>query len=218
MMNKLPTAALLSAALLLHACGEGLEVDDLSAVDQSANEAKSNKLSPSVSPKPREAATPAVAAPGKTSAPASASAKPTQPAPAPAKTTAPAAPTYALQTATAKDGSPEWKSSFSLYGTYTIFIATEITGSLPGHHAANVTVLMPGGAPYQSFDVAFATDVPAYPYEQQAEPTANGWRVWVELPVAGTVIQQANLAGEWSAELRIDGAASPNATAGFLLQ
>lgn len=125
--------------------------------------------------------------------------------------------TYALKTTDARSASPVWKTSFPIYSTYDVFFALEITGSLSGHHTETVFVNMPGGSTYQRFDVAFATDVAANPGEQQAEKTATGWRVWVSMPVAGTMIDSMGLAGTWSATAYLDGASTANASAQFEL-
>ena len=52
-----------------------------------------------------------------------------------------------------------------------------------------------------------------------AEKTSSGsYRVWVQLPVAGTLIEQYGLKGPWAAETYVDGASVANAQAGFTLQ
>lgn len=126
---------------------------------------------------------------------------------------------YALKTTDAyvAGAAPGWKSSFPIYSTYDVYFATEIPGPMAGHHTLTVFVMMPGGSAYQRFDVPFATDLVANPGEQQAEATSTGWRVVVSMPVAGTMIQQANLAGAWSAEVWIDSASAANARTSFNL-
>jgi hypothetical protein len=129
-------------------------------------------------------------------------------------TTTTVAASYALQTTDARfEGiAPTWKSDFAIYSTYEVMFATEITGSLSGHHTQTVFVSMPGGGAYQRFDVSFATDVAAGLDEQQAEKTETGWRVWISMPVAGTMIEQYSLTGPWTAEVYVDGAAKANVT------
>lgn len=134
----------------------------------------------------------------------------------PKRTKATAAPAYALLTTDAQDPAV-WKTSFPIYSTYTLYLATEITGTLTGHHLASVYLIAPGSTMYQRLDTAFATDVLAGPDEQQAVKTSTGWRVWVSVPVAGTSIQQLNMAGTWTSEVWIDSAAVPNAKTSFVL-
>ncbi|MBI3182902.1 MAG: hypothetical protein HYZ28_12260 [Myxococcales bacterium] len=127
------------------------------------------------------------------------------------------APTYALRTTDEHVAGvePTWKTAYPIMSTYDVFFATEITGSLSGHHTETVFVFTPSGAAYQRYDVAFATDVPAGSGEQQAERTATGWRVWVSMPVAGTMIQTSGLTGTWTGEVLIDSASTPNARTAF---
>lgn len=127
------------------------------------------------------------------------------------------APSYALKTTDAHQSGvePVFNSSFPLASTSDIYLATEISGALSGHHTQTVFLFTPAGYAYQRFDLAFATDVPAGAGEQQAEKTASGYRVWVTLPVAGTMIQSSNLVGTWKSELYVDSASTPNARGSF---
>ena len=136
------------------------------------------------------------------------------------KGSATASPTYALKTTDAHVAgvTPTWKASFPIATTIDLFVASEVTGTLKGHHTLSVFLFTPGGSAYQRFDVPFATDVAAAGNEQQAEKTATGWRVWVNVPVAATMIQTSNLAGSWTSELWVDSAMSANAKGGFSLQ
>jgi hypothetical protein len=128
-----------------------------------------------------------------------------------------AAPTYALKATDAHTAgtNPIWKTSYPISSTYEVQLATEVTGTLPGHHLASVFVFTPGGASFIRYDVSFATDVAANAGEQQAERTATGWRVWVSLPVAGTMISTSNLSGTWSAETWVDAATAASAKTTF---
>lgn len=129
------------------------------------------------------------------------------------------APTYALKTTDEVDPTlaPTWMSSFSIYSTYALYVATEITGNLSGHHLATVYLIAPNGFVYQSLDASFATDVAPGAGEQAAEQTATGWRLWVSIPVAGTAIQQFSMSGTWQAEAWVDDASLPNAKGSFQL-
>jgi hypothetical protein len=123
------------------------------------------------------------------------------------RTTTTKAPTYGLKLTDARfDGlEPSFKTSFVINSTYEVLFATEIVGTLSGRHTQTLFVSMPGGSAYQRFDVAFVTDVAPALGEQQAEKTATGWRVWVSLPVAGTIIEQYALTGGWTAQVNVDG-------------
>jgi hypothetical protein len=117
----------------------------------------------------------------------------------------------------AKSSSPVYGSSFAMGSTYDVFFATEISGALAGHHTQTVYVKMPGDSLYQRFDVKFATDVKAGNGEQQAEKTASGYRVWVSMPVAGTMIEMYGISGVWSAQVHIDGASAASSATTFTL-
>ena len=48
-------------------------------------------------------------------------------------------------------------------------------------------------------------------------PQAGGYRVWTSMQVAGTIIQQYSLTGPWSAQVTLDNATTPAASAAFTL-
>ncbi len=126
--------------------------------------------------------------------------------------------TYALRTTDAKAASPTWKTSFNIANTYDVYLASDV-GTATGHHRDTVIVKMPGGSDYQRFDITYAAGVSATAGEQIAEKTSTGaYRVWVKLPIAGTMIEQYGLSGPWAAETYVDGAAVANARADFTLQ
>jgi hypothetical protein len=128
------------------------------------------------------------------------------------------APTYALKSSDLSSSTPEWKSSYVIASTSEVWLATEITGTLSGHHTQRVVVKMPGGSAYQTIMVSFATDAVAAEGEQQAVRTSTGWRVWASFPVAGTIIEQYGLTGSWTSEAFVDSATRANATTTFTLQ
>lgn len=113
---------------------------------------------------------------------------------------------------------PQWKNTFPIHTTYDVFFALEIGGTYSGHHTATFEIRMPDGTTYQSFEVPFATDTEAFPGEQQAEAFSGGWRVWTNMPVAGTMIEMYGLSGTWSVAIYVDGASTPTASASFLLE
>lgn len=127
-------------------------------------------------------------------------------------------PTYALRTTDQLASSPTWKTSYTISSTGEVDFATDINGVMAGHHQLTVFINMPDGFSYQRIDVSFATDVVAAVGEQQAQKTSTGWRVWAAMPVAGTLIQSANLAGTWSAQTWVDSASAANASTSFTLQ
>ncbi len=127
--------------------------------------------------------------------------------------------TYSVATASgyAPDADPTWASEFRIYSTYNVYFAIDLPASATGRHALALEARMPNGLVYQRWEVAFATDVAAAPGELQAEVTSTGWRVWVSMPVAGTMIQHSNLAGTWTSDAFLDGASTPGATSRFVL-
>lgn len=124
---------------------------------------------------------------------------------------------YTLRTTSQMSTKPSWKSSFAISSTYTVYLAFDLPRSVRGHHQLTLFVLMPDGGLYQRFDIAFATEG-AGPSEQLAQKTTTGYRVWAELPVAGTMIDQYHIAGAWRADAHLDGAGAPTAAATFMLE
>jgi hypothetical protein len=133
------------------------------------------------------------------------------------KSQPPPAPTYTLRTSSAEGSSPVFATSFAIFSTGDVDFAFDIDGTCSGHHTGTLDVFMPSGFAYQAFNVPFATDVAAGADEYQAVRTASGWRVWVSLPVAGTAIETSNIAGAWSAQMWLDAAQVPTASASFSL-
>lgn len=124
---------------------------------------------------------------------------------------------YALRTTAQASTKPRWQSSFVISSTYTVYLAFELPRSASGHHQLTLFVTMPDGGLYQRFDIAFATDG-AESFEQLAQKTTTGYRVWAQLPVAGTMIDQYDIAGAWRADAYLDGAAEPSAVTSFVLE
>ncbi|MFZ5471631.1 MAG: hypothetical protein ACOZIN_19570 [Myxococcota bacterium] len=125
---------------------------------------------------------------------------------------------YALRTTAQKSTKPTWQSSFPINSTYDVHFAFEVPSSVKGHHVATVFVFMPNLSTYQRFDLPFATDVAASSGEQQAQKLSTGYRVWASMPVAGTIIEQYSLTGDWRADAYLDGASTVAAKASFSLQ
>jgi len=112
---------------------------------------------------------------------------------------------------------PVWKTSFVVSTTRTVYMAVDFASSR-GHRQLTVFVNMPGNMPYQRFDVSFAVGVTPASGEQVAVQVSKGvYRVWVSMPVAGTMIERYNLRGVWDASAHLDGAASPNSSIAFTL-
>ena len=189
-MNKVLTLVVVVGSMLSIHCG-GPMGDDLSSADQALKSGGSTTTTTTSGGSTKG---------GKTST----------------TTTAPAV-TYALNTTDAYGTAPTFSSSFVINQTYDLFFAVDVNGALAGHHSASVFVNLPGGSAYQRLDVAFATDVAAGAGEQQAEKTATGYRVWVSMPVAGTVIEQYQLTGPWTASAFIDAGSTAAASASFSL-
>ena len=127
--------------------------------------------------------------------------------------------TYSVATASAhaQDAEPVWATAFRIYSTYDVFFAIDLPASATGRHTVALEARMPNGMVYQRWEVVFATDNAAAPGELQAEVTSTGWRVWVSLPVAGTMIQHSNLVGVWTSDAFLDGAPYAGATSKFTL-
>lgn len=124
---------------------------------------------------------------------------------------------YATNTAAVRSdpASQTWQSSFMIADTPSVFIATDVPATLTGSHSVTVYVYTPAGSLYQSYTVPFATDVAAAEGEQQAEVTSTGYRVWVELHVAGTFIDMYGMTGTWKTESWVDAATTPNSFVTF---
>ena len=116
-----------------------------------------------------------------------------------------------------------WKSSFLIESTPTVFIALDVNRSISGHHTASIVVQTPQGLPYQRFDFTFTTaapvgsEAPAIEGVLRAEHTPTGYRLWVALPVANTLIQDLGLAGRWSSSVYVDHSIRPTASVSFAL-
>jgi len=119
-----------------------------------------------------------------------------------------------------------WKNSFLIEATPTVFIALDVDRNVSGHHTASIVVHTPQGLPFQHFDFTFTLaapvggdggEAPAIKGVLRAEHTATGYRLWVALPVANTLIQDLGLAGRWSSSVYIDHSIRPTASASFSL-
>ena len=117
----------------------------------------------------------------------------------------------------------EWKNLFLIEATPTVFIALEVDRSISGYHTASIVVHTPQGLPFQRFDFTFTTaatagaEAPAIKGVLRAEHTATGYRLWVALPVANTLIQDLGLAGRWSSSVYVDRSIRPTASTLFSL-
>ncbi len=117
----------------------------------------------------------------------------------------------------------EWKNLFLIEATPTVFIALEVDRSISGYHTASIVVHTPQGLPFQRFDFTFTTaatagaEAPAIKGVLRAEHTATGYRLWVALPVANTLIQDLGLAGRWSSSVYVDHSIRPTTSTSFTL-
>lgn len=101
-----------------------------------------------------------------------------------------------------------WARRFPLATTRSIFVAVDVSGASPGGHVVELTFLQPGGMPWQVQTVSF--QAAGGGGKQAAE------RVWVELPVVGTWIEQYALTGRWTVEASVDHGRSSSLT--FVLE
>ena len=113
------------------------------------------------------------------------------------------APAYALDVGSAQDG--KWATSFPISSTRNLYFALDAQGLPNGHHTVAFEVRMPDGSAFARYDVAVAVGVAAGPGEQQAQVVKGGVRVWLSMPVAGTIIDQYTIAGSWAANAGVDG-------------
>lgn len=103
----------------------------------------------------------------------------------------PPAPTYTLRTTDARSADPVWKTSYSVNSTYELYFALDVIGTIVGTSTLQLEIVMPGGLPYQVLLDTFTA--------ASGEPIDGGIRIWKSIPVAGTMIQQFAIYGEWSA-------------------
>jgi hypothetical protein len=96
-------------------------------------------------------------------------------------------------------------TSFPIISTNDVFFAFDMPSTKSGSHKARFEVYMPSGSPYQVFDVAFAAGTAPAVGEISADVISGGYRVWADLLVAATMIQQMNLSGTWSVKVFLDG-------------
>jgi hypothetical protein len=111
----------------------------------------------------------------------------------------------AMQVREGATQSGTFATSFSINDTNTLFFAFDMPSTKSGSHVARFEIYMPSGSPYQVFDVAFAAGTAPAAGETSADVISGGYRVWASMPVAGTMIQQMNLSGTWSAKIFLDG-------------
>ena len=103
----------------------------------------------------------------------------------------PPAPSYTLRTTDAQSADPVWKTTYSVNSTYELYFALDVIGTIVGTSALQLEIVTPGGLPYQVFIDTFTA--------ASGEPIPGGIRIWKSIPVAGTMIQQLGIYGEWSA-------------------
>ncbi|MBX7098328.1 MAG: hypothetical protein K1X89_11495 [Myxococcaceae bacterium] len=102
-----------------------------------------------------------------------------------------------------------WARRFPLATTRSIFVAVDVSGASPGGHVVELTFVQPGGLPWQVQTVSFQATGSG---GKHAAPE----RVWVELPVVGTWIEQYALTGRWTVEAAVDHGRSSSLT--FILE
>jgi hypothetical protein len=208
-------AAAMGLMGLLTACGAGVGQGQQNI--DSSQPASSAAVDPAQSSPSSQPATPASAA----------AAEPVQNSGAPhdaVSTSSSSALGYALKMTDEDLGSAsQWKSSYVLEATPTLFIALDVDRSISGYHTASIVVHTPQGLPYQHFDFTFTTaapagaEAPAIKGVLRAEHTPTGYRLWVAMPVANTLIQDLGLAGGWSSSVYVDRSIRPTASTSFTL-
>ena len=124
--------------------------------------------------------------------------------------------TYVLRTTDAQSSNPVWKTTYSANGTYTLYFALDVSGPVSGSHSYSLFIFMPSGFAYQAILVTYsATSCTALGSPCSVDQTSDGVRIWTEMPVAGTIIEQLQIYGTWTAEAWVDTATSPTATTTF---
>jgi hypothetical protein len=120
---------------------------------------------------------------------------------------------YTLRTTDAQSSDPDWKTSYAANDTYDVWFALDVSGPVAGSHTYSLFVFMPNGFAYEAFEVTYSAT--GCSITCSVDQTADGIRVWISMPVAGTMIQQFQLYGVWTAEAWIDAATSPTAVTEF---
>jgi hypothetical protein len=205
-------AAVMGLMGLLTACGAGVGQGQQNI--DSSKPASSAAVDPAQSSPSSQPATPASAA----------AAEPVQNSGTPHDAVSTSALGYALKMTDEDLGSAsQWKSSYVIEATPTVFIALEVDRGVSGYHTASIVVHTPQGLPYQHFDFTFTTaapagaEAPAIKGVLRAERTPTGYRLWVAMPVANTLIQDLGLAGGWSSSVYVDRPIRPTASTSFTL-
>jgi|CXWL01.1.fsa_nt_gi hypothetical protein len=102
----------------------------------------------------------------------------------------------------------QFAAKFKMSTTYDLYFAVDVTGLPAGTHHVDVELTAPGGIIYQSLPADFVV-----PSSAAGKTT----RVWVALPVAGTLIEQMQLIGKWKAAGFINYGGSANSSSTFTL-
>ena len=111
----------------------------------------------------------------------------------------------------------DWAGTYSILNTSAIYFAFDLSAPA-GHHSERLYLYEPNGSLYQEIDVAFAVAETAGANEQRAEALGNGlYRVWANLPVAGTDIVNGSIVGTWSAKGFVDASGAPSSQLSFFL-
>lgn len=118
------------------------------------------------------------------------------------------------------DVEPTWQTGFSIAQTYDVKVAVDVPASFAGHHTLQLFFTAPGPMQYQRVAVAFSAGVATADGETDGEvigaaSAPSGYRVWVSLPVGGTMIDQYSMTGSWTADAWFDAEDSGRASTGF---
>ncbi|MBX7116773.1 MAG: hypothetical protein K1X64_20775 [Myxococcaceae bacterium] len=111
--------------------------------------------------------------------------------------------TSSVKVALSQNAPVQFASKFKLGTTYDLYFAMDITHLPAGAHHVDIELTAPGGIVYQSLPVDFVV-----------ADAGKTTRVWAALPVAGTLIEQMNLVGQWKAAgfINYGGSASSSST------
>jgi hypothetical protein len=101
---------------------------------------------------------------------------------------------------------PQDAHSFALTDTDSLYFYVYLPDVAPGSHVVVLEVIRPDGylhdTLYAPFDVGSAVT-------RGGVLTEMGWRLVLELPVAGTAIDEYSLTGTWSTHVLLDVVAGP---------
>ncbi len=103
-------------------------------------------------------------------------------------------------------------TTFSINATADLYFPFDMPSTKKGSHVARYEFTAPNGSMYQVETVAFAAGIAPMGNEISADIISGGYRIYVSMPVAGTMIQMFNYTGRWTVRVFLDDASVASAT------